>query len=724
MTVQSMLPILIAVGFSHALGEPTSALRSDMSPVRKVVTLLEEMKEQVEKEASDDQLAHEKYMCWCKTNEEAKTQAISDAERRIEGLAALIEEMIAKESRLKTEIEGLKQGIVEDQDALATATATREKESAAFQAEEADLKETLGLLKEAVAVLSKVQLVQKQDQPPVAAVQTALMQIRNKIEQRPAFQSLMKRDLFEVLGSFETMMPQHRFLPRKSAALVEQHGSLLPWEKTDEQVGEEAKPNDLVGAAADAKSYNSRSGRILGILSEMADETGRDLTEAQKEDARAETAFQKLRDAKLGEIAVAQEQQKRKEADLAETLATAADAKQDKEATEGALSADEQFLSNMLKDCKFEDEEYHKRLAVRSDELVALSETLKILMADDARDFFGKTVTLLQVEETNKLAIQDHLADKAMKQLVQVAQKHQNWALASLAVRVRLDAFTKVKEAMDKMLSELAKQQKEEYAKWEQCKSDIDLTEDEIKSNTLKKEDLEEKHTSLTGTIERLQSEIEELRAEEEQMKVSLKEAGEQRKQQNLLFQTSITDQRATTSILQKALARLQQFYKAELVQVSMHDPENKPGRAVAPPPSKGQDYAKSGGSGAVMQLLMKIIENSEVEEQQLSQDEQRSQQLYEEFVQTAAATIEAARVAMSEKSTRLAETESAKSETEEALLATGQVLEKLSELLKNFHLECDYLLKYFDIRQQARAEEIDAITDAKAVLSGADFGK
>merc|ERR1719487_882236 len=37
-------------------------------------------------------------------------------------------------------------------------------------------------------------------------------------------------------------------------------------------------------------------------------------------------------------------------------------------------------------------------------------------------------------------------------------------------------------------------------------------------------------------------------------------------------------------------------------------------------------------------------------------------------------------------------------------------------------HAECDWLLQYFDVRKEARTAEIQSLTDAKAVLSGADF--
>jgi len=716
----------IAVGAASAAlqpAEPTSAITADSSAIRKVITLIEEMRDQVDKDAKADETAYEKYMCWCKTNEEAKTKAISDAEARVERLSALIEELAAKESRLKTEIEGLAQDIAEDKDALATAQATREKEFAAFQGEEADLKETRGLLIEAVKVLSKVQLAQTSG-ADLSHARTALLQLQDKVsKRRPDYKSMMKRDLFEVLGSFADSIPQNAFLPRKSAALVE--NKLLPWEKTEEQVGAEAKANDLEGAAAGAKSYNSRSGRIVGLLSEMSDETARDLGEAQKQDFQAEVAYQNLRAAKLDEIAIASKQKKRKERELADALSQAAEAKEDREATEEALSADEKFLAQMLKDCASEDEEYQKRKNIRAEEAVAISETLKILTADDARGLYAKTVSFVQLSSSEQAGLQNRRAERAMQRIAAVARKHKNWALVSLAVRVRLDAFTKVKEAMDKMLAELQKQQKEEYEKWEACKTDIDKSEDDIKVGLNTKEDLDDKHKQLSNTIKSLEAAIKALLNEEDDMEVALKSAGEQRKDQNQIFQTSVMDQRATTNILNKALARLKQFYQTKggaLLQESQ--PENQPGRAVAPPPPKGKDYSKSGGAGGVVQLLMKVIEESEVASQQLEMDEQQSQKLYSEFVAATTAAIEANRADNEEKTARLAETNAAKSDTEEQQLANDAQLAKLQELLQAQHAECDYVVKYFDIRQQARAEEMDSITDAKAVLSGADFGK
>jgi len=44
------------------------------------------------------------------------------------------------------------------------------------------------------------------------------------------------------------------------------------------------------------------------------------------------------------------------------------------------------------------------------------------------------------------------------------------------------------------------------------------------------------------------------------------------------------------------------------------------------------------------------------------------------------------------------------------------------AQFLSETHGDCDWLLSNFDMRKTARAGEVDALTKAKAVLSGADF--
>merc|ERR1719421_2739802 len=299
--------------------------------------------------------------------------------------------------------------------------------------------------------------------------------------------------------------------------------------------------------------------------------------------------------------------------------------------------------------------------------------------------------------------------ERALTHISKAAGKNKDWALAALAVRARLDGFAKVREMMDKMVAELKAQMKAEVEKKEKCVADLDTTDDQIKEATWEREDLEEKKLAYENEIEVLTADIEALKEDIADMEISLKKAGEDRKAENMLFQSSVSDSRATINILNKALARLQQFYnkKAALAQ-------------VAPPPPKPKEYQKSGGAGGVMQLLSMVIEEAEAGEAALVVDEKHAQESYATLVSDAKASIEANRAAVAEKETVLAETKGLLSETEEALLANAKELAELAEVLHALHLDCDWILKYFDIRQTARQEEIDAIGEAKAILAGA----
>jgi len=682
----------------------------DGSPIQKVVKLITEMKAQTENEAKEDMEAYDKYKCWCVNTEGEKTGDIKAAETKLEDLNGFIEEGAATQGELKTEIAALEEDIAADTDALASATSLRAEENKEFSAEEADMKETLGLLGEAIGVLAKVQLLQKHVNKDVAAKAqvSALVQVRTlvqRIKSSPRFGGVMQKDLFAMLGAF-----QSESQPNLRA------GAFL---------GEVDSQPAAGGAAAGSKSYNSRSGGIIGLLKAQEDEFSKNLASAQRTEASALGDFQKLSAAKSAEIAAGSDQKEQKELQLADLVSKVAKAKEEVEATMSALSADQAFLLEATQNCRIEDEEYAKRVAVRSDEITALGETLNILTGDEARSLFDKTISFLQVgsvsnsNSAERLAAQEKAATSAMNRIVAVARKHKNWMLASLAVKVKLDAFTKVKVAMDKMKAELQEQQKSEYAKNEQCKTDLDVTEDKIKVRNNEKADLDSKHKDLTNTLETVANDINRLKAEVAEMEVALKEAGEQRKAANKLYQTTMSDQRAMITILNMALTRMKEFYapKAALVEVRQH-------AVAAPPPPKPKGFGKSASSGGVLQLLASIIADAERTESEIKMGEQKAQEEYAAFVQSSTASIEADRSAIETAEKQSANAAGAKSETEEAQLANGGALTKLSELLNAVHGDCDFLLKYFDVRQTARAEEIGSIDDAKAILSGADYGK
>merc|ERR1712224_259615 len=101
---------------------------------------------------------------------------------------------------------------------------------------------------------------------------------------------------------------------------------------------------------------------------------------------------------------------------------------------------------------------------------------------------------------------------------------------------------------------------------------------------------------------------------------------------------------------------------------------------------------------------------------------EKDAQADYETMMADAAAKRAADSKLMTEKEAAKADTEAAlEAETEKKAATTKELMETLT-YIKDLHVECDWLMKYYSVRKEARDEEIDSLGKAKAVLSGADF--
>merc|ERR1712013_857188 len=76
----------------------------------------------------------------------------------------------------------------------------------------------------------------------------------------------------------------------------------------------------------------------------------------------------------------------------------------------------------------------------------------------------------------------------------------------------------------------------------------------------------------------------------------------------------------------------------------------------------------------------------------------------------------------MADKQKAKAETEASMEANIEKKGATSKTLMATLEHIQSLHAECDWLLQYFEVRKEARSGEIESLTTAKSVLSGADF--
>merc|ERR1711957_411899 len=463
------------------------------------------------------------------------------------------------------------------------------------------------------------------------------------------------------------------------------------------------------------QSYAPQSGEIFGILRQMKETFEANLSDAQKEEMANQKAYEDLKAAKEAEIAAGQAQIDTKTQELADTDEKLAQAKEDIEDTRNALAADEKFLMMLKEKCQMTDKEWEERQKTRQLEMEAVSKALAILSGDDAHDLFTKTFNPAFLQEESSM--QKGRRIQASKLLKAVADKLNSPRLATLAYKVRLDAFTRVKKAIDDMIAQLLKEKEDEIKHKDFCVDEFNTNQLQTEKKEREKQDLIAKIEDLELTIKTLTEEIESLKAEIAEMQVQLKRAGENREKENKEFQMTVADQRETQKLLQAALNVLSEFYgKKEKAALLQQEP-------VGPPPPPGfESYKKNAASGGVMSMIQQIISDAKAMEAETIRSEEDAQKAYEDFVKETNASIEAKSKEIVNKSELKAKAETDLVETKEAKEAVMLELEQLSNYNAQLHQSCDFILKNFDLRQTARDEEVEALRQAKAILSGAKF--
>merc|ERR1719353_2227950 len=126
--------------------------------------------------------------------------------------------------------------------------------------------------------------------------------------------------------------------------------------------------------------------------------------------------------------------------------------------------------------------------------------------------------------------VQTKATDKRRIRAATVLRKAHSPELSMLATSVELDAFTKVKAMIDKMIETLKTQMADEVKKNDWCKSELQSNDMATAKATDLKADLEAKIGSLGSKIQTLASEIEEAKAQIAQLQVDLQQASETRK--------------------------------------------------------------------------------------------------------------------------------------------------------------------------------------------------
>jgi chromosome segregation ATPase len=146
-----------------------SAMASEVTPVQKVIQLLNGMVEKGKNEKHAEQVQFASYKQWCDDTSVEKQRAIKEGNARIEKLNADIQKAEADAARLGREIAQHDEDISVFQGDVKAATKVREIENTDYLATHKDYSESIDALERAISVLKS----QNYDRKQAALLQAA-----------------------------------------------------------------------------------------------------------------------------------------------------------------------------------------------------------------------------------------------------------------------------------------------------------------------------------------------------------------------------------------------------------------------------------------------------------------------------------------------------------------------------------------------------------------------
>jgi len=433
--------------------------------------------------------------------------------------------------------------------------------------------------------------------------------------------------------------------------------------------------------------------------------------------------------------------------------------REDLDDTTKSLMEDKKFLADLEKNCDTKKEEYSAVKKERADELVALADTIRILNDDDSLELFKKTLPTPALLET---AVTSQKVKRQALFALRKGGRDSRLDLIALALSGRKVNFDKVIAMIDDMVVLLGKEQKDDDEKKAFCETELDKAEDELKVLDRTVDDLGKRIADIEEGIAAVTEEIAALVKGIKDLDKAVAEATADRKEEHDEFEQNLADDTAAKQILGIAKNRLNKFYNPKLyvpepkrdlseserivvneggtlaptaapggiagtgvtafVQVAARDATDSI-VAPPPPPEAVKAYQKKGQeSSAVMEMIGLLEADLAKEIATLETDEKNAQEEYEQFMQDSASKRAADSKSLQEKEGAKADLEADLEKTKtEKKQKTAEAMAK-AEQLHDLHLECDWLLSNFQARKEARAGEVEALNNAKAVLSGADY--
>jgi len=664
---QELLLLSLIMAFMLAL--LCLATASSVSPVQKVIQLLDELKAKVEADLASEEKAMEEYTAWCDEESNSKEDAITSSKRTIDDLSATIEDSKGTIATLTSTVEDLTSKISASEADLADATKIRNKENKDFLAAEKELVDTADGLDRAVVVLKR---------------NMAFMQAGN----------FPKKEM-SLLASSLSKIVEASWVNEHDRKVVQ---SLLQTQTSDGDEDLSFQPQ------ATTTSYTSQSGGIVDTLEDMREKAEESLSSTRKDEMEAAHAFALLKQSLEDEISVSKKQLSQATLQKSTTEEELHAAEEELTTTKKVLADDEAYLAELKESCTAKATAWSIRQKDAGEETAAIEKAKEILST--GVKVFLQTSSMTRTKDEDVETAQRRAA--AVRTLRALAKKYNTFGLLELSMSAKSDPFGKIRGLIESMIAKLTKEAAEEADLKSFCdeetaeskKKQADLTAKLDKTNARISKAVAAK-AKLTEDIKILEEQIAEIDAADAE---ATKIRGEEHEE----YLKSSKDLKDSAEAVAKAISVLTEYYSSASFVQTKEAPE----------------FASNKGDIASTITSMLEVAESDLSKLLAETEAAESSALaaYEELTEDNKVSKATKMADAKGKAQEVKSTDVALSNYKEDKTSLTSELDAVLAYLDKLKPQCETKIMSYAERKAKREAEIEGLKEALTILSETAF--
>jgi len=680
---ESLLTKMIPVLFSLMTLTHGYALKEGVTPVQKVIQLLQEMQMKGKAEKKDEAVKFSAYKQFCDDQTAAKTEAIKKANALMEQLAADIQMAESEVKQLAKQISELDAEIAGYKADEKAATEVRDKEKEDYKKTHLDYSESVDALQRAIGILKKQQFDR---------AQASLLQV-TKMERVP---ENVKRTIYSFLA-------------------------------TDEEV---VQPAGLSVSAPEANAYEFQSGGVVEMLEKLLDKFRDERSTLEKDELGAKHAYEMVMQDLQDSIEAAKKVMGRATVTKAERETAAAEAKGELADTTKDRDYDQEYLDLMNAQCAQKSEDFANRQQLRGEELEAIGKAVEILSSGAVSGnadkylpgFVQKKVSAMQLRAGSRRPVQKNVAAFLQGR----AAALQSRVLSLIAAKVESDPFEKVKKMIKDLIVRLMEEAGEEAEHKGWCDTELATNKQTREAKSAEVETLTSQKDKLTADIAKLGEEIAELTTAIADIDKAVAEATEERAAEKEKNEETIKDAKEAQVAVSQALAVLKEFYAKAATATALVQARQTPAEALAAdsPETFDEPYTgMQGSSGGVVGMLEVIASDFARLESETSASEDEAANAFERFTAESSKDRAVKDTDMGNKEINKTHKSGLLNDTIKDLKATQEELDAALAYYDKLKPSCVNSGVSYEERVKRRADEIQSLQEALRILSGEDIG-